>query len=171
MVTHEPQSSSQQKKHRGLWIALGAIGSALILILSVTISVLVVSTHTTTSTPPATKETPQEGLTTYATDVQQGNFHEAYKHLSTNYKLQLNTNPRTEAAYIATESAVISPRGSIKTFTIGTLFLVDVGNGSNSGAKGYLDYTFADGSTTRVSFLLTLEDNHWRILSETYHSQ
>lgn len=170
MVIKEPPSRSQQKTRRSLWIALGASGGTLILILIVIVTVLVVSSnHPATSAPPATNETPQEGLTAYATDLQQGNYHEAYKHLSTNYKLQLNTNPKTVAAYTATESAVIDPRGGIKTFTVGTLFLVDVGNGStNSGAKGYLDYAFADGSTTRVFFLLTLENNHWKILSETY---
>jgi len=149
---------------------VGALGGTLILILIVIVTVLVVSSnHHAPSVPPATQETPQEGLTAYATDLQQGNYHEAYKHLSTNYALQLNTNPKTETAYTATESAVINPRGGSKTFTIGTLFLVDVGNGStNSGAKGSLDYTFADGSTTRMFFLLTLENGHRKILSETY---
>ena len=172
MAIKEPPSHSQQKKRQSLWIALGSIGGTLILILIVIVTVLVVSSnHLATSAPPATKETPQEGLTAYATDLQQGNYHEAYKHLSTNYKLQLNTNPKTEAAYTATESAIINPRGGIKTFAIGDVFLVDVGNDNGtsvSGAKGYLDYTFADGSTTRVFFLLTLENNHWKILSETY---
>jgi hypothetical protein len=169
MVTPEPQSSSQQKRRKGLWITLGIIGGALILILIGVATILLVSNHFTTKAPPAIKETPQEGLTAYATDLQQGNYHDAYKHLSTNYKLQLNTNPKTEAAYVSAESNVINTRGGIKTFTIGTLFLVDVGNGDSSkGAKGYLDYSFANGSTTRVSFLLTLEDNHWKILSEIY---
>ncbi len=169
MAIHEPTSRSEQKKRRGLWITLGIAGGALILILASLITVLVVANHPASTTPTATKETPQEGLTAYASDLQQGNYHEAYKHLSTNYKLQLNTNPKTEATYTATESAVIKPRAGIKTFKIGTVFLVDVGNGDSSkGAKGYLDYTFGDGSTTRVFFLLAFEDNHWKILSETY---
>ncbi len=173
MAIQEPPSRSQHKRRRSLWIALGAMGGTLILILIVTVTVLVVSSnHPATSVPPATQETPQEGLIAYATDLQQGNYHEAYKHLSTNHTLQLNTNPKTEAAYIAIESAEINPRGGIKTFTISTLFLVDVGNGSTtSGAKGSLDYTFADGSTTRVFFLLTLENSHWKILSETYQAK
>jgi hypothetical protein len=170
MAIQEPRSRSQHKKRRNLWIALGALGGTLILILVVIVTVLVVSSnHPATSVPPAEKETRQEGLTAYATDLQHGNYHEAYKHLSTNYTLQLNANPKTEAAFTATESAAINPRGGLKTFKISTLFLVDVGDGStNSGAKGSLDYTFADGSTTRVFFLLTLENNHWKILSENY---
>jgi hypothetical protein len=169
MATHESSSSSQQKKRRGLWIALGLIGGALILILIGVVTVLVVSNHPATKPPPSTDKTPQEALTTYASDLKQGNYHDAYNHLSTDYKHIFNTNPKTEAAYTAAESAVINPRGGIKTFTSGDLFLVDVGNGnSSSGAKGYLDYTFANGSTTRVFFLLTLEGSHWKILSETY---
>jgi len=169
MAIHEPPTRSQQKKRRGWWIALGLIGGALIIILIGVVSVLVVSNNSATKAPPVTKETPQEALTAYATDLKQGNYRDAYSHLSTDYNLKLNTNPKTEAAYTATESAVIKPRGGIKTFVIGTLFNVDVGNGnSSSGAKGYLDYTFADGSTTRVSFLLILEGSHWKILSETY---
>lgn len=170
MAIQDPPSPSQHKTRRNVWIAVGAIGGTLILILIVIVTVLVVSSnHPAPSIPPVTKETPQEGLTAYATDLQHGNYHEAYKHLSTNYTLQLHTNPKTEAAYTAIESAALNPRGGIKTFTIGTLFMVDVGNGStNSGAKGSLDYTFADGSTTRVFFLLTLENTHWKILSETY---
>ena len=39
---------------------------------------------------------------------------------------------------------------------------------SVSGAKGYLDYTFATGSKAQVFFLLSLEGSHWKILSETY---
>ncbi len=170
MAIQEPRSRSQHKRHRNVWIAVGALGGTLILILIVTVAVLVVSSNQPAPpVPPATQETPQEGLTAYATDLQHGNYHEAYQHLSTNYTLQLNTNPKTEAAYTATESAEINPKGGLKTFTISTLFLVDVGNGSTtSGAKGSLDYTFADGSTTRVFFLLTLEQGHWKILSETY---
>ena len=170
MAIHEPLPGSQQKQHRGLWIALSIIGGALILILIGIVTVLLVSNNSATKkAPPVKKETPQEALTAYATNLKQGNYHDAYNHLSTDYTLKLNTNPKTEAAYTATESAVINPKGGIKTFVIGTLFNVDVGNGnSSSGAKGYLDYTFADGSTMRVSFLLTLEDSHWKILSETY---
>ena len=115
------------------------------------------------------KETPQEALTAYATDLKQANYHNAYTHLSTDYSLKLNTNPKTEAAYTAAESAVINPRGGIKTFVIGDLFMVDVGNGNSvSGAKGYLDYTFVNGSKARVFFLLSLEGSHWKILSETF---
>ncbi len=141
----------------------------MVLILSVIVTLLVVwSNHPFPTVPPATQETPQEELTAYAIDLQQGNYHEVYQHISTNYRLQLNTNPKTGAAYTETESAVINPRGGIKTFKIGTLFLVDVGNGSTtSGAKGSLDYTFADGSTSEC-FLLTLENGHRKILSETY---
>jgi hypothetical protein len=54
---------------------------------------------------------------------------------------------------------------------LGDLFMVDVGNGNGksvSGAKGFLDYTFADGSKARVFLLLSLEGNHWKILSESY---
>ncbi len=168
MAIHEPLPASQQKKRRGLWIALSAIGGTLILILIGVVSILVVSNNSATQAPPATKETHQERLTAYATDLKQGNYHDAYGHLSTDYTLKLNTNPKSEAAYTTFESAVINPRGGIKTFVIGDLFMVDVGNGrSVSGAKGYLDYTFADGSTTRVFFLLSLEGSHWKILSET----
>ena len=170
MAIQDPPSRSEPKTRRNVWIAVGAIGGTSVLILIVIVTLLVVSSnHPATSVPPATQETPQEGLTAYATDLQHGNYHEAYQHLSTNYTLQLNTNPKTEAAFTATESAAINPRGGLKTFKISTLFLVDVGDGStNSGAKGSLDYTFADGSTTRVFFLLTLENNHWKILSENY---
>ncbi len=169
MAIHEPPLRSKQKKRRGLAITLSIIGSIVLLILASVVTVLVVMNHPASITPIATKETPQEGLTAYATNLQQGNYHDAYQHLSMNYKLQLNTNPRTEAAYIAAESAIINPRGGIKTFKIGTLFNVDVGNrDSSKGAKGFLDYTFADGSTVRVSFLLIFEDNHWNILSEYY---
>ncbi len=169
MAIHEPLSSSQQKKRRGLWIALSLIGGALILILIGVVTVLVVSNNSATKAPPSTDKTPQEALTAYASDLKLGNYHDAYNHLSTDYKLKLNTNPKTEAAYIAAETAVINPRGGIKTFAIGTLFMVDVGNGnSSSGAKGYLDYTFADGSKARMFFLLSLEGSHWKILSETY---
>ncbi len=169
MATREPLSDPQRKKRRGLWIALGLIGGALILILIGVVTVLVVSNNSATKAPPGTDKTPQEALTAYASDLKQGNYHDAYSHLSTDYKHIFNTNPKTEAAYTAAESAVINPRGGIKTFTLGSLFMVDVGNGnSSSGAKGYLDYTFADGSTTRVFFLLTLEGSHWKILSETY---
>lgn len=166
MITHEPLSHSQQKKHRGLWIALGTIGGILILILIGVITFWVISNN-----HPVTKETPQEALTAYATDLKQGNYHDAYSHLSTDYTLKLNTNPKTEAAYTASESAAINPRGGIKTFVIGDLFMVDVGNGNGksvSGAKGFLDYSFADGSKARVFFLLSLEGNHWKILSESY---
>lgn len=164
MAIHEPPTRPQHKQRRGLWIALGVVGGVLILSLIVVVTFLVVSNKTA-----ITKETPQQGLTAYATELKQGNYHNAYQRLSTNYNLNLNTNPKTEAAYIATESAAINPRGGIKAFTIGTLFLVDVGNGSaSSGAKGFLDYTFADGSQVRVVFLLSLEDNQWKILSESY---
>jgi hypothetical protein len=99
MARKEPPTRSQQKKRRSLWIASGALGGTLILILVVIVTVLVVpSNNPAPSAPQAIKETPQEGLTAYAIDQQQGNYHEAYKHLSTNYKLQLNTNPKTEAA-------------------------------------------------------------------------
>lgn len=171
MVTHELQSSSQQKQHRGLWIVLSLIGVALILILVVVVTVLVVTNSSATKAPPVSKETPHGVLTAYATDLKQGNYHDAYSHLSTDYNLKLNTNPKTEAVYTAAESAVINPRGGIKTFVIGDLFMVDVGNGNGnsvSGAKGYLDYTFVNGSKARVFFLLSLEGSHWKILSETY---
>ena len=165
----EPPPRSQKKKRTGLWITLGIIGGALILLLAIVKTALVVMNRPAPTTLTATKETPQEGLTVYATNLQQGNYHVAYQYLSMNYKLQLNTNPRTEAAYIAAESAIINPRGGIMTFKIGTLFNVDVGNGdSSNGAKGFLDYNFANGSTVRVSFLLIFEDSHWKILSEYY---
>ncbi len=168
MVTHEPQ----QKKRRGLWIAFGIIGCVLIIILIIVATVLVVSNNPATKkAPPVTKETPQEALTAYATDLKQGNYHDAYSHISFDYSLKLNTNPKSEAAYTASESAMVNPREGIKTFVIGDLFMVDVGNGNGnsvSGAKGYLDYTFVNGSKARVFFLLSLEENHWKILSETY---
>ncbi len=79
MAIQEPPSRSQHKTRRNVWIAVGALGGTLILILIVIATVLVVSsTHPATSVPPVTKETPQEGLTVYATDLQQGNYHEAY---------------------------------------------------------------------------------------------
>ena len=172
MIMHEPLPGSQQKQYRGLWIASSIIGGALILILVGIVTVLLVSNNTATKkTTPVTKETPQEALTAYATDLKQGNYHDAYSHLSTDYTLKLNTNLKAEAAYTASESAVINPRGGIKSFVIGDLFMVDVGDGNGnsvSGAKGYLDYTFVNGSKTRVFFLLSLEGSHWKILSETY---
>ena len=168
MATHEPPSDSQQKKRRGLWVALSLIGGALILILIGVVTVLVVSNHTATKAPPGTDKTPQEALTAYATDLKQGNYHDAYNHLSTDYKHIFNTNPTTEEAYTAAESAVINRRGGIKTFTLGNVFMTDVGNGSSSsGAKGYIDYSYADGSQARVFFLLSLEGSHWKILSVT----
>jgi hypothetical protein len=170
MAILESPPRSQKKKRTGLWITLGIIGGALILLLAIVITDLVVTNHPAApTTPTTTKETPQEGLTAYATNLQQGNYHAAYQQLSKNYTLKLNSNPRTEAAYIAAESAIINPRGGIKTFKIGTLFNTDVGNGDASkGAKGFLDYTFVNGSTVRVSFLLIFEDSHWKILSEYY---
>lgn len=135
MATHEPPSDSQRKKRRGLWVALSLIGGALILILIGVVTVLVVSNHPATQAPSSTDLTPQEALTTYAADLKQGNYQDAYNHLSTDYKHIFNTNPKTEAAYTAAESAVINRRGGIKTYMLGSLFMTDVGNGnSSSGA-------------------------------------
>jgi hypothetical protein len=89
MITHEPLSHSQQKKHRGLWIALGTSGGILILLLIDIITFKVISNnHPASRVPPVTKETPQEALTAYATDLKQGSYHDAYSHLSTDYTLK-----------------------------------------------------------------------------------
>ncbi len=92
---------------------MSAIGGTLILILIGVVSILVVSNNSATQAPPATKETPQEALTAYATDLKQGNYHDAYSHLSTDYTLKLNTSPKSEAAYTTFESAVINPSTTV----------------------------------------------------------
>ena len=48
MAIHEPLPGSQQKQHRGLWIALSIIGGALILILIGVVTGLLVSNNSAT---------------------------------------------------------------------------------------------------------------------------
>ena len=94
MAMHEPLPGSQQKQHRDLSIALSIIGGALILILIGIVTVLLVSNNSATKkAPPVTKETPQEALTVYATDLKQGNYHDAYSHLSADYTIQIKYKP------------------------------------------------------------------------------
>ena len=167
MATNEPQSGSSRKNRRGLWVAPSLIGGALVLILLGIVTVLVVANRTGTKAPTSTDTTPQEALTTYAADLKQGNYHHAYTHLSLNYKNIFNNTPKTEAAYTAAESEVINRGGGIKTYTVGIVIMTDVGTGSSrSGAKSYIDYSYADGSHRRVFFLLILEGSHWKILNE-----
>ncbi len=138
-------------------------------------STTTVTTHPSGSAPTSSTDTsPQEALTTYAADLKQGNYHNAYNHLSMDYKNTFNNNPKTEKAYTAAESAVINRRGGIKTYTVGSVIMTDVGYGTGSprsGAKSWIDYSYADGSRERVSFLLILEGSHWKILSEISNSR
>ena len=56
MAIHEPLPGSQQKQHRGLWIALSIIGGALILILIGIVTVLLVSNNSATKKAPPVKK-------------------------------------------------------------------------------------------------------------------
>jgi hypothetical protein len=144
----------QKKINRFLWIALGIVTGLLVLLCAY--SVFFYVTPPTPTPANAITSTPTTTLNTYCSALKKGDYHTAYKQLSSGVQRQ-----RTEAEFASIHRTIFAANGGLSNCVISNVIVKD------QLAGGLMTWTTGNGRRAIYDCVLMDPGDGWKIVSLT----